>query len=204
MSHHSTHETSSLLGESTHTNSAAKIGTAQNVLAVTLGVLSLLLVSFQALAVVFNMGLFMELYQFETTTYLLCYVPITLVLTLVWVAIHHYFVGRFKPDQYGNEHTRVTSTELSRVRSLQLMLVALITFLVAVALIFESRFPGDIAIGDGHIVQNGMDTRSALYSLWLIILTVIFLGGSYVVTHAVYLPDLYFNQFRKHFKANQN
>lgn len=175
----------------------------QNVLAVTLAILTGAVVGFQASFVIINILLFMELFQFETSLYILIYVPITVGLTLIWVALHHYFVRRYKPDEYGDDHNRVTSTELSRASSLQFMMVSMSIFVVAAGLVFESRFPGDIAPGDGHIVQNGMDTKSAIYTMWLVILITVFIGGTYIVTHAVYLFDLYLTKFRKSFKDKE-
>ena len=174
----------------------------QHAAAVVLAAIVGSLVGFQMSFLVINMLLFMELIQMETTFYILLYVPVTVGLTALWVIIHHFFMVRFKPEEYGVDDSKVTSVELSRVRSLQVILGCMSMFIMVAALIFESRFPGNIAPGDGHIVQNGMDTRSAIYTVWLIILMIVFIGGAHFVTNAVYLFDLYLNQFRKTLKQS--
>jgi hypothetical protein len=184
-------------------SSDTKISSYQNGVACGLAIISGILTGWQGAFVVINMLLFMELIQMETTFYILLYTPTTLGVTLIWVGLHQWFVNRYKPHEYGDEASRVTPTELSRVRSLQFAIICLNVLIVAASLVFSAEFPGDIAPGDGHIVQNGMDTKSAIYTLWLVILLAVLLGGTYTITHAVYLFDLYLNQFRKPYKPSQ-
>jgi hypothetical protein len=175
----------------------------QNIHAIALALSAFAVVGFQTAFLVINMLLFMELIQMETTFYILLYVPIYTGLVLIWTGLHHSFVRGYKPEESTDKDNKVTFAELSKARSLQIANIMYLVILLCASLIFLARFPGSIAPGDGHIVQNGMDTKSALYSIWMVILCIVILGASYTMTHAVYLFDLYMNRFRKALKLKR-
>jgi hypothetical protein len=163
----------------------------------------LILLGWQISFVIDSILLFMEMTQIDPNTYILLYVPTTLGLTIIWIGLHHYFIKRFKPNIHGIKNTRASPTELSKVNSLQFSMVMLCVLIVAISLVFTTEFPGNIAPGDGHIVQSGMDTSSAIYTLWLLILCSILVGGTYFIIYGIHLPLLYLVDFREPQKEAQ-
>lgn len=176
------------------TEAAAK---SQKAFSSFLFIISLIFEGWQIGFLIWNAILYIELVQVDPILYHLIYVPVTLGVLLIWIGLHHFFVRKYRPDERQDPNKQVSSMDLARVRALQVSLVTLTLFLVCSSLLFASRYPGSIAPGDGHIVQNGMDTKSGLYTMWIINLLIVTIGGVFSVVNASYLFDLYMNQFRK-------
>jgi NADH:ubiquinone oxidoreductase subunit 5 (subunit L)/multisubunit Na+/H+ antiporter MnhA subunit len=175
----------------------------QNRLANALCFLALLGVLEHVTFFVLNMLLFMELIQMNPKMYLLIYGTTAFGVTIIWYFVHNYFVGRFKPNEHGTEATRTSSAELSRVSSLISTVLTTLVLILCLGMVFLMKLPEPIEPGDMHVVQNGMDTKSAIYTLWLSLLCCITVVAGYVIQNCVYVFDLYNRRFKFPLKANQ-
>lgn len=175
----------------------------QTSLANWLAALTVMDVFLHAAFLVINMLLLMELYQLDPRIYLLAYLAPAVIISLLWITLHTYFVERWRPTEFGDESTRVSANELSKARSMQYASGALCVLTLCIGLVFMTKLHDHESLGDMHVVQNGIDTKSAVYTLWLVVLYTTTVGGMYVLSHSFYLFDTYLRGFKKSLKEKQ-
>lgn len=170
------------------------VGT-QRIMAVTLGMAAGVVVSFHVAFAIWSFLLLMELTQVEPRFYVALFCITDFGIVFIWTLLHKFYMKKYKPEKNNHASIKPGSVDLARASSMQIILFVFILWLTAFALIFDSRWVGAIAPGDGHVVQNGMDTRSGIYTIWLMILFNLIVGCAYVVANIIYVFDLYFNNF---------
>lgn len=175
----------------------------QVVLANMLAGLALANVLLHLAFLVIDMLLLMELYQLDPRVYFSAYAAPAMTLVITWIATHTYFVERYKPSQNGDEATRVPPSELARARSMQYAVAALVLKTISIGTVFLTKLHDPETLGDMHVVQNGMDTKSAVYTLWLSLVFGNAVGSVYVLANSFYLFDTYLRGFKKALKEKQ-
>lgn len=187
--------TNAMSGESNQIPDAVMATGLRRIMAICLSAVAAAVVGFHGAYAVWSFVILMELTQVEPRFFVALFCITDFVTVLIWAGAHRYFMQKYKPQKDHHPSMKPGSVDLARTTSMQIILFVVILWLTSVSLIFDSRWTGAIAPGDGHVVQNGMDTKSGIYTIWLMILFNVVVGCLYVVANMVYIFELYLNTF---------
>jgi len=119
----------------------------------------------------------LELTQVDPRFFIGLYIFTGLFFMLVWLASHNWLVRRRHAamTHTGSDHDThgPGSVDLARIRHTGLSVLTGLLLLGAFAVVFLVVYvPPDehLIHATGHIIRDGMDTRSGYYTLWLVLL----------------------------------
>jgi magnesium-transporting ATPase (P-type) len=137
----------------------------------------------------------MEVIEIDPSIYIDVFVPTTLCLVIAWIVTHKWYMKVYEPDALRSDETKITSTETSRINALQGASVISCLCILITSVQFLSFYYGPPGTGDLHVVHDGMDTKSPIYTLFLVICMEVIVTSVFFLMHLPYLTDVYFRQF---------
>lgn len=143
----------------------------------------------------------MEIINLNPIIIVSIYVPLSCILCLVWIIMHHVFVNRFDPIKNSEESHKITSVDLARIRSSQ---ASYVLICMSNILIYWTTYvySWPICEGDGHVVINGIDTKSSAYTLWMMFLVGMIVGSHQFIPDVSFIIQVYAVKFTKKFKES--
>lgn len=172
----------------------------QKILANFLGLLIISSWAWDAVYAIVSVATLMEIVEVNPAIYINVYVPISMCLVLLWIVCHRWFMRIYATDVSRGEGDKVTSTDLSRVNTLQATKVLSCLLLVVTSVQFLGFYHGPIGKGDNHVVHGGMDTKSPLYTFFLLVTFQVITVAMDHLTYLPFLVSLYFEDFHRDIK----